>query len=66
MSEFVKSQQELKANLTEQIRDVIESAEAEKRGLDAAELEKIGRIEADKFTQKQLAAEWAIVREGMK
>jgi HK97 family phage major capsid protein len=47
MSEFVKSQQELKANLTEQIRDVIESAEAEKRGLDAAELEKIDRIEAD-------------------
>ena len=47
MSEFVKSQQELKANLTEQIRDVIESAEAEKRGLDASELEKIDRIEAD-------------------
>ncbi len=47
MSEFIKAQQELRANLTEQIRDVIEAAEAEKRGLDAAELEKIDRIEAD-------------------
>jgi HK97 family phage major capsid protein len=44
---FVKSQQEVRANLTEQIRDVIESAEKEGRGLDAAELEKIDRIEAD-------------------
>jgi hypothetical protein len=40
MSEFVKSQQELRANLTEQIRDVIEGAEGEGRGLDSAELEK--------------------------
>jgi HK97 family phage major capsid protein len=47
MSEFVKAQQELRANLTEQIRDVIESAEMAKRGLDATELEKIDRIEAD-------------------
>lgn len=47
MSEFIKAQQELRANLTEQIRDVIESAEKEGRGLDAAELEKIDRIEAD-------------------
>ncbi len=47
MSEFVKAQQELRANLTEQIRDVIEGAEKEGRGLDAAELEKIDRIEAD-------------------
>ena len=47
MSEFVKAQQELRANLTEQIREVIESAEMVKRGLDAAELEKIDRIEAD-------------------
>lgn len=47
MSEFVKSQQELRANLTEQIRDVIEGAEAEGRGLDSAELEKIDRIESD-------------------
>lgn len=47
MSEFIKAQQELRANLTMQIRDVIDSAEAEGRGLDAAELEKIDRIEAD-------------------
>ena len=47
MSEFIKAQQELRANLTMQIRDVIDSAEAEGRGLDAAELEKINRIEAD-------------------
>ena len=47
MSEFIKTQQELRANLTEQIRDVIEGAEKESRGLDAAEVEKIDRIEAD-------------------
>lgn len=47
MSEFIKAQHELRANLTMQIRDVIDSAEAEARGLDAAELEKIDRIEAD-------------------
>jgi HK97 family phage major capsid protein len=47
MSEFIKTQQELRANLTEQIRDVIEGAEKEGRGLDAAEIEKIDRIEAD-------------------
>jgi HK97 family phage major capsid protein len=47
MSEFIKSQQEIRANLTEQIRDVIEAAEQEGRGLDSAELEKIDRIESD-------------------
>lgn len=47
MSDFIKRQQELRANLYEQIKDVIETAEAEKRGLDAAEMEKIGRLEAD-------------------
>ena len=47
MSEFIKTQQELRANLTEQIRDVIEGAEKESRGLDAAEVEKIDRIEMD-------------------
>lgn len=47
MSEFIKTQQELRANLYEQIKDVIESAEAESRSLDSAELEKISRIEAD-------------------
>jgi len=44
---FIKSQEELRANLVMQIRDVIDSAEAEGRGLDAAELEKINKIEAD-------------------
>lgn len=44
---FIKAQQELRANLTEQIRDVIESAEKESRGLRAEEIEKIDRIEAD-------------------
>ena len=47
MSEFVKTQQEVRANLTMQIRDVIESAEQANRGLDSAEIEKIDRIEAD-------------------
>lgn len=47
MSEFIKAQQEVRANLTEQIRDVIDAAENEGRGLDATELEKIDRIEAD-------------------
>jgi HK97 family phage major capsid protein len=44
---FIKTQQELRANLFEQIKDVIEGAEAENRGLDQAELDKIARIEAD-------------------
>jgi len=44
---FLKRQQELKANLTMQIRDVIDGAESEGRGLDAAELTKIDRIESD-------------------
>lgn len=47
MSDFIKSQQEVRANLVMQIREVIDSAEAEGRGLDAAELEKIDRIEGD-------------------
>jgi len=47
MSEFIKTQQEVRANLTEQIREVIESAEQATRGLDSAEIEKIDRIEAD-------------------
>jgi HK97 family phage major capsid protein len=47
MSEFIKTQEEIRANLTMQIREVIDGAEADKRGLDQAELEKIERIEAD-------------------
>lgn len=44
---FIRSQEEKRANLVMQIREVIDSAEAESRGLDASELEKINRIEAD-------------------
>jgi len=47
MSEFIKAQQEVRANLTQQIREVIDNAEAEKRGLDAEEMQKIDRIEDD-------------------
>ena len=47
MSEFIKAQQEVRANLFEQIKDVITSAENEGRGLDSSELEKIDRIEKD-------------------
>ena len=47
MSEFIKTQEEIRANLTAQIREVIDGAEQDKRGLDQAELEKIDRIEAD-------------------
>jgi len=47
LSNFVKSQEEHRANLTMQIRETIDSAEAEGRGLDASELEKIDRIETD-------------------
>jgi HK97 family phage major capsid protein len=47
MSEFIKAQEETRANLTMQIREVIESAEADKRGLHSEELTKIDRIEED-------------------
>lgn len=47
MSEFVKTQQEMRGNLTHQIRDTIDAAESEGRGLSAPELEKIEKIEAD-------------------
>jgi HK97 family phage major capsid protein len=47
MSEFIKTQQEVRANLTQQIRETIEAAETEGRGLGAEEVTKIDRIEAD-------------------
>ena len=47
MSEFIKTQQEVRNNLIMQVREVIDFAEAEGRGLDAAEMEKIDRIETD-------------------
>jgi len=46
MSEFIKSQQELRANLTLQIQEALDAAE-ERGGLDAETTEKINRIEAD-------------------
>lgn len=47
MSSFAKSQREVRANLTEQIREVIEAAESEERGLNAEEIQKIDRIESE-------------------
>ena len=47
MSEFIKTQEEVRANLTMQIREVLDAAEQDKRGISQAELEKIERIEAD-------------------
>jgi len=47
MSEFIKRMEEQRANLFSQIKDVIDGAETEGRGLDSSELEKIDRIEAE-------------------
>jgi HK97 family phage major capsid protein len=47
MSEFIQTQEEIRANLIAQVREVIDTAEADKRGLGAEELQKIDRIEAD-------------------
>jgi HK97 family phage major capsid protein len=47
MSEFIKNQAEVRANLIAQIREIIDFAEGEKRGLTAEETQKIDRIEAD-------------------
>lgn len=44
---FIKSQQEVRANLIAQVRSVIDEAELEGRGLTAEDSEKIDRIEAD-------------------
>jgi HK97 family phage major capsid protein len=46
MSEFIKTQQELRANLTLQIQESLDEAEA-RGGLDAETTEKVNRIEAD-------------------
>lgn len=46
MSEFIKSQEELRANLIDQIQSSIQDAE-ERGGLDAELTEKIDRLEAD-------------------
>jgi HK97 family phage major capsid protein len=47
MSEFVKSQIDVRNNLIAQAREVLNIAETEARGLSAEESEKIARIEAD-------------------
>lgn len=47
MSEFIKSQAEVRNNLIAQMREVIDLAESEKRGLTAEDSQKIARIEAD-------------------
>jgi HK97 family phage major capsid protein len=47
MSEFVKNQAEVRSNLVAQMREVIDFADGEKRGLSAEEIQKIARIEAD-------------------
>ena len=47
MSEFIKTQAEVRSNLVAQMREVIDFAESEKRGLTAEDLQKIARIEAD-------------------
>jgi HK97 family phage major capsid protein len=47
MSDFIKSQMEARNNLIAQAREVLDFAEAEKRGLSAEENQKIARIEAD-------------------
>jgi len=44
LSEFIKSQQELRGNLTHQIQEALDAAE-ERGGLDAETLEKVNRIE---------------------
>ncbi len=58
MSEFIKSQAEVRNNLVAQMREVIDFAEAEKRGLSAEELTKIDRLEAD-IAQRDASIETA-------
>jgi HK97 family phage major capsid protein len=47
MMSFIKSQQEVRANLISQVHSIIDEAELEGRGLTAEDSEKIDRIEAD-------------------
>jgi len=47
MSDFIKSQIDARNNLIAQAREVLDFAEAEKRGLSAEENQKIARIEAE-------------------
>ena len=71
MSEFIRNQKEERANLIMQVRDVIDTAETEKRGLLGEETQKITRIEeriaqldesigyAERNEQRRLEAEQA-------
>lgn len=47
MSEFIKRSEESRANLVMQMRDVIDSAEAEGRGIDSEEMRKLDNLEAE-------------------
>lgn len=47
MSEFIKAQSEVRNNLIAQVREVIDHAESEGRGISGEELAKINSIEAD-------------------
>ena len=47
MSDFIKGQAEVRNNLVAQMREVLDIAESEKRGLTAEDLQKIDRLEAD-------------------
>ncbi len=47
MSDFIKSQAEVRSNLIAQMREILDFASDEKRGLNAEEIQKINRIEAD-------------------
>jgi HK97 family phage major capsid protein len=47
MSDFIKTQMDARNNLIAQAREVLDIAQAEKRGLSAEENQKIARIEAD-------------------
>lgn len=58
MSDFIKSQAEVRNNLVAQMREVIDFAEAEKRGLSAEELTKIERLEAE-ISQRDASIETA-------
>lgn len=71
MSEFIRNQKEERANLIKQVREVIDTAETEKRGLLGEETQKITRIEeriaqldesigyAERNEQRRLEAEQA-------
>jgi HK97 family phage major capsid protein len=58
MSDFIKSQAEVRNNLVAQMREVLDFAQGEARGLSAEELTKIERLEAD-IAQRDASIETA-------